>query len=122
MDTQTIGTGDLGGKVAIVTGAASGIGRATVELLHVRGASVVAEDRNTEVNALARPGIFPLVADVTKEASAQQAVATAIGQFGQLDILVNNAGIIINKLVMDMTIRSALFYHSEGACSSSNRM
>ncbi|MGI4744774.1 MAG: SDR family NAD(P)-dependent oxidoreductase [Janthinobacterium lividum] len=104
MDIQNIATGDFAGKVAIVTGAASGIGRATVELLHARGASVIAEDRNPEVNTLARSGIVPLIADVTKEGAAQQAVAAAIEQFGQLDILVNNAGIIINKLVIDMTI------------------
>jgi NAD(P)-dependent dehydrogenase (short-subunit alcohol dehydrogenase family) len=104
MDTQTIGAGDFAGRVAIVTGAASGIGLATVKLLHARGASVVAEDRNPEVNALACPGIVPLVADVTEEESARQAVAAAIKQFGQLDTLVNNAGIIINKLVVDMTV------------------
>jgi NAD(P)-dependent dehydrogenase (short-subunit alcohol dehydrogenase family) len=103
MDTK-ITAGDFAGKVAIVTGAASGIGRATVELLHARGASVIAEDRDPAVNALARPGIFPLLADVTNEAAARQAVAAAIEQFGQLDILVNNAGIIINKLVVDMTL------------------
>lgn len=92
------------GKIAIVTGAASGIGRATVELLHARGATVIAEDSDTGVEALARPGIVPLVADVTEEDAARQAVATAMDQFGKLDILVNNAGIIINKLVVDMTI------------------
>jgi NAD(P)-dependent dehydrogenase (short-subunit alcohol dehydrogenase family) len=103
MDTN-IASGDFAGKVAIVTGAASGIGRATVELLHARGASVIAEDRNAEVNALARPGIFPLIADVAEEDSAKQAVEAAIQQFGRIDVLVNNAGIIINKLVVDMTV------------------
>ena len=104
MDTQIKAAQDFVGKVALVTGAASGIGRATVELLHDRGASVIAEDRNPDVNVLARPGIVPLVADVTEEGAAQQAVATAIEHFGKLDILVNNAGIIINKLVVDMTV------------------
>ncbi|KXV04232.1 short-chain dehydrogenase, partial [Gluconobacter potus] len=96
--------GNFAGKVAIVTGAASGIGRATVELLHARGASVIAEDWDPGVNALARPGIVPLVGDVTEEGAARLAVATAVEQFGQLDILVNNAGIIINKLVVDMML------------------
>lgn len=103
METQNM-TGSLAGKVAIVTGAASGIGRATVELLHARGASIIAEDRDPAVAALARPGIVPLVADVTEEKAAQDAVAAAIRHFGKLDILVNNAGIIINKLVIDMTL------------------
>lgn len=95
---------DFEGKVAIVTGAASGIGRATVELLHARGASIIAEDRDRQVETLARPGIIPLIADVTEESAARQAVATAIERFGRLDILVNNAGIIINKLVVDMNL------------------
>ncbi len=92
------------GKVAIVTGAASGIGLATTELLHAQGARVVAVDRGANVQALARPGIVPLVADVALEASAAQAVSTALEQFGKLDILVNNAGIIINKPVIDMSL------------------
>ncbi|GGC85471.1 short-chain dehydrogenase [Chelatococcus reniformis] len=103
MTTERTGR-DFEGKVALVTGAASGIGRATVELLHARGASIIAEDRDPHVVTLARPGIVPLIADVTDESAAQQAVAMATQRFGRLDILVNNAGIIINKLVVDMTL------------------
>src|SRR5947209_7752497 len=54
---------EVEGKVAIVTGAASGIGRSITELLHARGAKVIAEDINPEVERLKRPGIVPLVAD-----------------------------------------------------------
>lgn len=97
-------TQHLAGQVAIVTGAASGIGLATTELLHRHGAKVIALSREEDVLALARPGIIPLVADVQHEASAVQAVQTAIEHFGRLDILVNNAGIIINKAVIDMTL------------------
>ncbi|WP_225768357.1 SDR family NAD(P)-dependent oxidoreductase [Inquilinus sp. Marseille-Q2685] len=94
---------DVEGKIAIVTGAASGIGRAIAELLHARGAKVVAEDINPDVERLAGPGIVPLVADVSKEDSAQKAVALAVETFGRLDILVNNAARIMSKLVVDMT-------------------
>ncbi|WGF90390.1 SDR family NAD(P)-dependent oxidoreductase [Marinivivus vitaminiproducens] len=103
MATQT-SSSELAGKVAIVTGAASGIGRATAELFHARGASVIAEDRNPQVEDLARDGIVPLIADVTREDAAREAVALAVDRFGRLDILVNNAGIIMNKLVVDTTL------------------
>jgi NAD(P)-dependent dehydrogenase (short-subunit alcohol dehydrogenase family) len=94
---------EVNGKVAIVTGAASGIGRATAELLHTRGARVVAEDINPEVETLAKPGIATLVADVSADGSAEQAVALALQQFGKLDILVNNAARIVYKPVVEMT-------------------
>ena len=116
---------EVDGKVAIVTGAASGIGRATVELLHARGAKVVAEDINPTVEGLARDGIVPLVADVSREDSAERAVTLARERFGRLDVLVNNAGIIINKLVVDMTLEdwngilavnaTGVFLHSRAA-------
>lgn len=116
--TTPVQTNDLSGKVAIVTGAASGIGRATVELLVERGVRVVAEDRNVAVETLASPSVAPLVADVTDEDSAHRAVALAQQRFGGLDILVNNAGIIINKTVADMTLddwNSILAVNATGA-------
>ncbi|MEQ6333171.1 SDR family oxidoreductase [Sphingobium sp. MK2] len=93
----------MGGKVAIVTGAASGIGRAITELLHARGAKVVAEDIHPAVKELERDGIVTLVADVTVDGTAEQAVALALSTFGTLDILVNNAGRILYKNMVDMT-------------------
>lgn len=92
------------GRVAIVTGAASGIGLATVELLHAQGARIVAVGRGDNVKALACDSIVPLVADVAQEASAARAVDTALSEFGQLDILVNNAGIIINRPLAEMSL------------------
>ena len=94
---------EVAGKVALVTGAASGIGRAVAELLHSRGARVVAEDINPEVGALARDGLVPLVADITRDGAAEQAVALAVERFGRLDILVNNAGRILYKPVAETT-------------------
>jgi len=94
---------EVEGKVALVTGTASGIGKAIAQLLHARGAKVVAEDLNPDVEALAQPGLVPLVADITADGAAERAVELALERFGRLDILVNNAGIIINKPVIDMT-------------------
>jgi NAD(P)-dependent dehydrogenase (short-subunit alcohol dehydrogenase family) len=96
-------TQEVEGKVALVTGAASGIGKAIALLLHARGAKVIAEDLDPAVEKLARPGLVPLVGDITEDGAAERAVGLAVEQFGRLDVLVNNAGIIINKLVIDMT-------------------
>ena len=93
-------------KVAIVTGAASGIGRATVELLHARGALVVAEDINPAVKDIFKghDRIVPFVGDVASEETARSVVALSLERFGKLDILVNNAATIIYKRVVDMTL------------------
>ncbi|HEX5342940.1 MAG TPA: SDR family oxidoreductase [Duganella sp.] len=94
---------EVEGKVAIVTGAASGIGRAIVELLHARGAQVIAEDIDPKVNTLERQGIVPFVADITVDGVAERAVELALQHFGKLDILVNNAGRIIYKNLVDLS-------------------
>lgn len=106
MTIQNTAASDLpfAGQVAIVTGAASGIGRATVELLHRQGARVVAVSLSDDVHALARDGVIALVADVAQEDSAERAVEAALRHFGRLDILVNNAGIIINKALVEMSL------------------
>jgi NAD(P)-dependent dehydrogenase (short-subunit alcohol dehydrogenase family) len=100
---NTANINEIEGKSVIVTGAASGIGRAIVELFHARGASVIAEDIDPAVNELAREGVVPLVADITKDGTAEQAVALAIEHFGKLDVLVNNAGRILYKNLVDMS-------------------
>ncbi|QEL22019.1 SDR family oxidoreductase [Bosea sp. F3-2] len=94
---------EVEGKVALVTGAASGIGRAIAELLHARGAKVVAEDIDPAVKELERDGLVAFVADITADGSAEKAVALAVNRFGKLDILVNNAGRIIYKNLVDMS-------------------
>jgi len=97
--------GEFEAKVAVVTGAASGIGRATATLLNSRGASVVAEDIKPEVDELTGDNerIATIVGDVSNEETAKRAVALAIECFGKVDILVNNAATIIYKPVVDMT-------------------
>ena len=94
---------EVQGKVALVTGAAGGIGRAVAELLHARGAKVVAEDIDPAVKELEQDGLRTLTADVTVDGSAEKAVALAVNLFGTLDILVNNAGRILYKDLVDMT-------------------
>ena len=82
------------GKVAIVTGAASGIGRACVEKLHAQGAVVAALDINPDIGRIfQQEGILGLVCDLTKEEHVRKSIEAVIAQFGGLDILVSNAGI-----------------------------
>ncbi len=83
----------LQGKIALVTGAASGIGRACVETLQTQGATVVAVDINPNITTLfEKAEILGLVCDMTNEESIQNAVKTTIRHFGGLDILISNAG------------------------------
>lgn len=103
MTTIAAKVNEVEGKVALVTGAASGIGRAIAELLHARGAKVVAEDIDPAVTELARDGLVTLVADITAEGTAEKAVELALSSFGRLDILVNNAGRILYKNLVDMS-------------------
>ena len=78
------------GLVAVITGAGSGIGLATLEAMRAEGARVAALDLRPPP---AREGVLPLSCDVTDQASVDKAVAAAAQHFGGIDILVNNAGI-----------------------------
>ena len=87
-------SGRLAGKVALITGAASGIGRATAALFHGQGAKVVATDRNEAALAGLGPDAdLVLAQDVTDEARWRAVVDEVMAAFGRLDILVNSAGI-----------------------------
>ncbi|MCH2187700.1 SDR family oxidoreductase [Myxococcota bacterium] len=81
-------------SVAVVTGAAHGIGRATSELLAIRGAKVIAQDIDGEALCWTDdwPNIQPHIGDVRLETNNQALVENAISSFGSLDILVLNAG------------------------------
>jgi len=84
----------LEGKVALVTGAASGIGKACVEALRAQGAAVVAVDLNPAVSSNWKGAdVLGLTANLTERAAVDAAVATTVRHFGGLDILVANAGI-----------------------------
>ena len=102
--------GALAGKRAIVTGGASGIGRAAVELFAAEGAAVVIADVNVAAatflaEAITRAGgrAMAVECDVTRSADCRRAVEAAVGSFGGLDILFNNAGIICRADVVETT-------------------
>src|ERR1700678_3007493 len=99
----------LSGRVAFVTGASQGIGRACALKLAKAGATVAVAARNKEklnelVNEIAsssgKAAVFAL--DVADEEQVKSAIKLAISQFGKIDILVNNAGITRDQLVMRM--------------------
>lgn len=94
----------LDGKVAVVTGAARGIGRATAELLLARGAKVVASDLSDAVRDLEAETVATVTGDVADEAVARRTMALAGQRFGRLDILVNNAGRTLNKPLLDTSL------------------
>ena len=82
------------GEVALVTGAASGIGKACVDALLARGAAVVGLDINPAIAGLySRPDYLGLVCDVTDEKQLTEALEKTARAFGGLDMLILNAGI-----------------------------
>jgi len=96
----------IDGKVAVITGAASGIGLCTAELFAEKGATVCLLDLNGEKAAEISkgiPGSAAFQVDVADNASIQAAVDAVIARFGHIDILVNSAGIGATAPVEDLT-------------------
>jgi NAD(P)-dependent dehydrogenase (short-subunit alcohol dehydrogenase family) len=122
---------NLAGKVALVSGASRGIGWAITQTLVHSGVRVVACDLDLDAEnlkwALQHESYFPVLLDVTQEASCEAAVQMALEHWGRLDILVNNAGVFENlksthnqelqdwQSVMDVNLRGA-FLMARAAC------
>ena len=101
MSSQSTGAGRLAGKTAVITGAASGIGRATAERVAAEGAALLLNDRDAVplqavADALARNGaaVRAVAGDVSSEADVRAMMDAAVAAFGAIDILVANAGLI----------------------------
>ncbi len=102
----------LADKVAIVTGASGGIGRAVACALAAEGADLVLASRNAqglalvakEIEALGRQALVVPV-DVTSQTQVDQMIATALARWGRIDILVANAGAYVRSRVVTMTVQ-----------------
>jgi len=92
---------NIEGKVAVITGASSGLGEATARMLSAQGATVVLGARRVErivalADELVRAGgrALALQTDVTRSAEVQRLVDAAVEKFGRVDVIVNNAGLM----------------------------
>ncbi len=100
----------LAGRVALVTGGGSGIGRATARRLAAEGACVVVADRDGESARTVAAGLgsgdvaVGVTSDVTSEAGVAEAFAAAALAFGGVDLVVNNAGLSISKPLLETTV------------------
>src|SRR2546425_12081020 len=102
------GPGILRGKVALVTGAASGIGRATALMFAREGAAVALFDRDDaggqgapREDAAEKDGALVAHGDVPRDAAPRRAVVEEVARLGGLQILLNNAGVIRRPTVVD---------------------
>jgi 3-oxoacyl-[acyl-carrier protein] reductase len=132
---------DLNGKVALVTGSSSGIGRATAVALAANGARVAvnfhrnetgASEARAQINAAGGSAIV-IQADVTRASEVQALIEQTVAQFGPIDILVNNAGSLVERLkilelseerwdeVIDLNLKSAFLCCRAVAASMMDR-
>ena len=95
----------MNGRVAVITGAASGIGRSTAVALAEAGASVVVGDVNEAgLEETAKlTGATPVPTDVTSSTSVSDLVAAAVKQHGRIDVMANIAGVIAMAPIVDLT-------------------
>ena len=99
--------GALDGKVAVITGAGSGMAKASVKIFVREGAKVVAADisgAEQDTAAEVGEGVLPVHCDVTKEADVEAMIAAAVEEFGRIDAVLNVAGIADAMRVADVTM------------------
>jgi NAD(P)-dependent dehydrogenase (short-subunit alcohol dehydrogenase family) len=99
--------GLLDGKIAVITGAGSGMGKASVAVFVREGAKVVAADisgAQDDTAAEVGSNVVPVHCDVTKESDVEAMIHTAVEQFGRVDALLNVAGIAEGVMLTDVTM------------------
>src|SRR5215471_9698290 len=99
--------GLLDGKVAVITGAGSGMAKASVKVFVREGAQVVAGDvsgAEKDTAAEVGEGVLPVHCDVTDEADVEAMVRTAVEEYGQLDAVLNVAGVAEGVMLADVTM------------------
>jgi NAD(P)-dependent dehydrogenase (short-subunit alcohol dehydrogenase family) len=110
---QAPARGELSGRVAVITGGASGIGRATAQLLAERGAHVVVADLNFDgarevaeqlVSAHGPRRAIAVAVDVTREAAVEDMTLRAVLEYGGIDILIVSAGLASSAPVTETTV------------------
>ena len=99
--------GLLDDKVAVITGAGSGMGKASVKVFVREGARVAAADisgAEQDTAAEVGNGVFPVHCDVSKEADVEAMMAAAVKEFGRVDVVLNVAGIADGCMLADLTM------------------